>query len=72
MSIVIIKKGTKERTKYRVECPECGCIYEYNKEDMIIDDLSEVIVRHYTNCPQCYNRVSHDDNVDFSKLRIRS
>lgn len=68
MSVHIISKGTKERTKYRVECPECGCVYEYNKEDVVEEEFGSVSTYH-TNCPQCHNRVKHGEVPDFSKLK---
>lgn len=64
MSIKIISKGMKERTKYRVECPECGCVYEYNKEDIKSEFIGMMLepFTYHTICPHCHNKVNHEEN----------
>lgn len=52
MAITIIKEGAKERTTFRAECEECGCVFEYNRDDIT---FGLWIVR----CPQCSHPVPH-------------
>lgn len=64
MAIKIIKEGTKERKAYRAECQECGCIFEYHKEDIRTDYKQEfnsypLEKVHYVDCPQCHNECRH-------------
>lgn len=63
MAIKIIKEGTKERKAYRAECQECGCIFEYHKEDIrtynTYDNYSISREVSYVRCPQCHNECRH-------------
>lgn len=66
MAIKIIKDGTKERKAYRAECQECGCIFEYHKEDIRIRYTQEYGFsstftgeEYYVDCPQCHNECRH-------------
>lgn len=67
MAVKIISEGTKKRTVYRAECTECGCVYEYNNEDVVEEEFGYVDTYH-THCPQCHNKVKHGKDPDFSKL----
>ena len=53
--IKIIKEGTRKIAK----CPNCGCEFSYERED--INDMIPLIrylsVAHYINCPQCNNDI---------------
>lgn len=65
MAINVLKTGKKKRTIYKVECPGCGCVYEYNKEDIRQDIMNGVFPQQYflyTYCPQCHNGVAHSDS----------
>ena len=44
--IKIIKEGTRKIEK----CPNCGCEFSYEKEDLFMDPISKVWI---VNCPQC-------------------
>ena len=46
--IQIIKEGTKNITK----CSVCGCVFSYEKEDVMSFSLI-----HHIHCPQCNNDI---------------
>ena len=45
--IKVIKHGKKQEK--RIECPACGCIFIYDLEDCIHDNLGFP----YVSCPDC-------------------
>ena len=46
----IIKRGTKEV----ITCDNCGCLFSYEKEDLInVDTDNYKGFKEYTICPQC-------------------
>lgn len=46
----IIKKGTKEIST----CDFCGCVFSYEKEDVINEDTDNYKgFKEYVICPQC-------------------
>ena len=48
--IKIIKEGTRKIEK----CPNCGCEFSYEEEDLHIDPISkEWIGKTWVVCPQC-------------------
>ena len=49
--IKIIKEGTRKIAK----CPNCGCEFSYEKEDVFIDPV--FTKENHVNCPQCNNAV---------------
>lgn len=66
MAIKIIKEGTKKPKVYRVECWNCGCIFEYEKEDAYPNPpygyalaVPHEFCYHYVKCPQCNNECEH-------------
>ena len=48
--IKIIKEGTRKIAK----CPNCGCEFSYEKEDVLIDPG---FTKSHVNCPQCNKAV---------------
>lgn len=50
--IKIIKEGTIKITK----CPNCGCEFSYEKEDVLIDQY--IMKENHVNCPQCNKAVT--------------
>lgn len=52
--IKIIKRGTKHITV----CPECGCKFSYEDEDVVNEDADNYKgFREYVICPQCNEKV---------------
>lgn len=49
--IKIIKEGTRKITK----CPNCGCEFSYEEEDVLRDHFR---VENHVNCPQCNKAVT--------------
>lgn len=46
----ILKRGTKEV----INCKTCGCIFQYEKEDVLEEDTDNYKgFKKYTLCPQC-------------------
>lgn len=46
----ILKRGSKEI----VTCKTCGCLFSYEKEDVLEKDLDNYkAFKRYTLCPQC-------------------
>ena len=62
----IIKPGTK----YIATCPECGCVFSYEKED-IRHEVWRNEAYNWVTCPQCdmavdytcYNVVKNTGNI---------
>jgi DNA-directed RNA polymerase subunit M/transcription elongation factor TFIIS len=50
--MLIIKKGTKEGTKFYAECYRCGAIIEAKEKEL------KNCYEKTTNCPQCGYRIS--------------
>ena len=48
--IKIIKEGTRKITK----CPNCGCEFSYEKEDVLRDPVR---IENHVNCPLCNKAV---------------
>ena len=44
--IKIIKEGTRKIEK----CPNCGCEFSYEREDLCMDPIRK---KWIVNCPQC-------------------
>lgn len=49
--IKIIKEGTRKIAK----CPNCGCEFSYEREDILRDPIW---VENHVNCPQCNEAVT--------------
>ena len=63
MAIKIIKQG---KTKFTKICPDCGCEFEYEQEDVKVDHsscscLTTYPCKHetYVICPCCWKRLHH-------------
>ena len=61
--IRIIKEGKK--IKYTITCPDCGCEFEYDIDDVYTDHtiaLTTCPVRfeRYVRCPCCGKHLHHD------------
>ncbi len=52
--IKVIKKG---KTKFRMTCPKCACVYRYNLEDI------GCIVPGHVKCPCCGEYSSHPNQA---------
>ena len=48
--IKIIKEGTRKIAK----CPNCGCEFSYEEEDVLRDPIR---IENHVNCPQCSKAV---------------
>lgn len=61
--ITIIEHGPK---KIKARCPHCGCIFEYELEDVKSEgilSLSTIQINstgQYVECPDCHYHVYHD------------
>ena len=49
--IKIIKEGTRKIAK----CPNCGCEFSYEREDVCMDPICK---KWIVNCPQCSKAVT--------------
>lgn len=74
MAIKIIKEGTIKPNVYRVECKECGCIFEYESGDIFYDEpyanallLAPDMCRFYVRCPQCHNECEHTEQNGYEE-----
>lgn len=47
--IKVIKHGNKRAT----ECSECGCVFEYEKEDVKTSQTGYNDYEYYLYCPDC-------------------
>lgn len=73
--IKIIKDG--KLTKFKKTCPDCGCEFEYEASDLIVDHsvcLTTYTPKYntYVVCPCCGKRVYHGTTqaVDLTNIRI--
>lgn len=69
MAIKVIEHGKKNFTKV---CPECGCKFEYESEDLEIDRsicLTSYPVRYnrVVTCPECGRKIYHDTFLEIPK-----
>lgn len=46
----IIKPG--KLTQYEQTCPDCGCVFQYDKQDVCLDYMQDTIY-----CPYCNKRL---------------
>ena len=51
--INIIKSGKYGKT-FQAECPECGCVFSFTRDDV---GWSRPVLEHYLNCPECKHTV---------------
>ena len=49
--ILIIKEGTRKIAK----CPNCGCEFSYEEEDVLRYPICRI--ENYVNCPQCIEAI---------------
>ena len=49
MAIRILKHGTKKV----VECENCGCLFEFEKEDTVTEQIKYNEYVQYVKCPDC-------------------
>mgnify|MGYP005612104081 FL=1 len=55
--IKIIKEGTVKIAK----CPNCGCEFSYEREDLCMDPIWK---KWIVNCPQCYKVIKVFEQKD--------
>ena len=55
--IKIIKEGTIKIAK----CPNCGCEFSYEREDLCMDPKRK---KWIVNCPQCYKAIKVFEQKD--------
>ena len=55
--IQIIKEGTRKIAK----CPNCGCEFSYEREDLCMDPIWK---KWIVNCPQCYKAIKVFEKKD--------
>ena len=53
MAIKVIKHGTKRIA----ECKNCGCVFEYEKEDINSMRIKHNEYKNYVICPECRSEV---------------
>ncbi len=54
--IKIIKSGKKE---FHTTCPNCGCEFTYEMEDLSGKNYDYIGVSNYVKCPECGTPISH-------------
>lgn len=70
MAIKIIKEGKKkEKEIFKKTCEECGCVFEFEEEDLTTDYnfcLTSYPPQYhrYIICPCCGNRIYHDNVIE--------
>lgn len=47
--IIVLKRGNR----YKVNCPDCGCEFSYEKEDVEVKQLGMNEYERTVNCPEC-------------------
>lgn len=52
----VIENNHKEQETWKIVCPHCNSVLEYNKEDVIKKE-SYFFYLHYINCPCCKNSI---------------
>ena len=71
MAIKVIKHG--EKPKFKKTCPNCGCEFEYEMEDLQTESNWSLTSLSYTYpprkrriviCPDCGERLYHDTIID--------
>ena len=71
MAIKVIKHGQKP--KFKKVCPNCGCEFEYEQEDVITDynwNLNSLTwsyprrIKRVVICPDCGEKLLHDIIID--------
>ena len=69
MAIKVIKHG--EKPKFKKTCPNCGCVFEYEVEDLQIEPNWSLNSWNYPAhkkrvviCPDCGEKIYHDTIVD--------
>ena len=55
--IKIIKEGTRKIEN----CPNCGCEFSYEREDLHMDPIWKKCI---VNCPQCYKAIKVFEQKD--------
>ena len=65
MAIKIIKQGKKKKEVFKKTCEKCGCIFEFEEEDLITDyslclTTCSSQYHRYIICPCCGSRIYHD------------
>lgn len=58
MAINIIKEG-RRLTKFTKTCPDCGCEFEYEQEDVKVDSSNCLTTRAHVICPCCGKHLCH-------------
>jgi hypothetical protein len=54
MAIKIIKEGKRKIAVFKETCSLCGCVFEYNFEDVVSSSIAAKDTVMFTiNCPNC-------------------
>ncbi len=66
MAIKILKPGKKKKEVFKKTCEKCGCVFEFEEEDLTTDYsfcLTSYPAQYhrYIICPCCRNRIYHDN-----------
>ena len=72
--IKILKPGKIQ--KFTMTCPDCGCVFEYEPEDLLLERMPGGVVYttlppqydwvRYVVCPNCHKKLKHDQVVGFA------
>lgn len=61
----IIKHGSKPY-KYKIQCPYCDCIFEYDRTDVYPTDHYVIgwgtVVSQLVECPECSEQLTHSES----------
>lgn len=63
--INIIQEGTLY--PYKLKCFKCGCIFEFQDEDVFIDNLGHNEIMERINCPTCGQDINAWSRQDWLK-----
>lgn len=47
---------------YKTECQNCGCLFEYDKTEIVVGALKDPFTMddlYYVECPSCKNLIEH-------------
>lgn len=58
---------------YKTECQKCGCLFEYDKTEIVIGALKDPFTGNdllYVECPRCKNLTEHETREHISNNEI--
>ena len=57
--------SVEDYKKYIIQCPCCGIILNFGKDDVFKDEDDYMIHHEYIDCPECNEQIMLDDEEYF-------